>query len=259
MDLGLKGKTAIICASSKGLGKACATALAQEGCLVVINGRHEKTLHDAAEDIVRQTGAQVTAIAADISTPEGQKAILAACPAPDILVNNNAGPPYRDFHQLNREVILEGVTQNMVTPIELIQAVIDGMTMRKFGRIINITSTSIYSPIPGLDLSSGARAGLTSLLAGIARTVAPHNVTINNILPGPFETERIIRTVEASALKANSTVESILEKRRQENPAKRFGRPEELGRLCAFLASDHAGYMTGQNLILDGGAYLSAF
>lgn len=259
MDLGLKGRTAIICASSKGLGKACAMALAEEGCSVTINGRHKEILHKTAEEIVQKTGVKVTTVAVDISTLEGQEAILNACPAPDILVNNNAGPPLRDFRQLDREAILAGVTQNMVTPIELIQAVIDGMVARKFGRIINITSTSVYAPIVGLDLSSGARAGLTSFLAGIARTVAPYNVTINNILPGPFETERLTQAVAASASKSDATIESVFERRRKENPSARFGRPDELGHLCAYLASDYAGYMTGQNLILDGGAYLSAF
>ncbi|MCB1360301.1 MAG: SDR family NAD(P)-dependent oxidoreductase, partial [Rhodobacteraceae bacterium] len=189
MDLGIAGRKAIICASSKGLGKGCAMALAQAGCDVVINGRDAAALETTAREIREAAGATVTAVVADVSTREGQQALLAACPDPDILVNNNGGPPFKDFRDLTREAMLEGVVQNFVTPVELIQAVIDGMAERGFGRIINITSMSVLMPIAGLDLSSGARAGLTSFLAGVARTVASRNVTINNILPGKMDTD----------------------------------------------------------------------
>ncbi|RUW17778.1 SDR family NAD(P)-dependent oxidoreductase, partial [Mesorhizobium sp. M4B.F.Ca.ET.013.02.1.1] len=190
MDLGIRGKKAIVCASSKGLGRGCAIALAEAGCDIVVNGRNAELLAKTAAEIREKFGVKVIEIAGDVSKPEVQKALLAACPDPDILVNNNGGPPLRDFRTLDREKIIEGVTQNMVTPIELIQAVIDGMAKRGFGRIVNITSLSVYVPIPGLDLSSGARAGLTSFLAGVARTVVDRNVTINSLLPGKLDTDR---------------------------------------------------------------------
>lgn len=259
MDLGLEGRKAIVCASSKGLGRACAEALAEAGCDIVLNGRNEEILLDTANALRSSYGVEVTAVAADISTPEGQKALLAACPEPDILVNNNGGPPLRDFRQLDRQAIIDGVTQNMITPIELIKAVIDGMVARRFGRIVNITSTSVYKPIPGLDLSSGARAGLTSFLAGVARTVAKDNVTINNLLPGTFDTDRIRSTIRFGAEKAGVEPEKEAEKRMGAIPAGRFGTPDEFGQACAFLCSAQAGYITSQNLIIDGGAYTSAF
>ncbi len=259
MDLGLKGRKAIICASSRGLGRACAEALAEAGCEIVLNGRDEDILMEAAEAICSLHGTRVSTVAADVSTLEGQKALLAACPAPDILVNNNGGPPFRDFRFLDRDAILQGVTQNMVTPIELIKAVIDGMVERRFGRIINITSTSVYAPIPGLDLSSGARAGLTAFLAGVARTVAASNVTINNILPGAFDTDRLRSGFAFSAEKNGTTVEAETAKRAAAIPARRIGQPQEFGQACAFLCSQHAGFITGQNLVIDGGAYQSAF
>lgn len=259
MDLGLKGRKAIVCASSKGLGRACAEALAEAGCDIVLNGRSEETLLETTDAIRSAYGVNVVAVAADVSTPEGQKALRAACPNPDILVNNNGGPPFRDFRLLDREALLEGVTQNMVTPIELIKAVIDGMVERGFGRIVNITSTSVYAPIPGLDLSSGARAGLTAFLAGVARTVAGANVTINNILPGAFDTDRLRKGFAFSAQKTGTTAEAEAAKRAARIPAGRIGQPEEFGKACAFLCSQHAGYITGQNLVIDGGAYQSAF
>lgn len=259
MDLGLQGKRAIICASSKGLGKACALALAQNGCDVTINGRNGEILAQTAEEIRKIAGVQVSAVPADISTPEGQKAMLDACPQPDILVNNNGGPPFRDFREIDRRAILEGVTANMVTPIELIQALIDGMVTRRFGRIINITSTSVYAPIPGLDLSSGARAGLTAFLAGVAQKVISSNVTINNILPGAFETDRLKNSVASAQQVSDLSATDIIQKKLATIPAARFGQPEEFGQACAFLCSRHSGYITGQNLIIDGGAYASAF
>ncbi|CAM1649830.1 SDR family oxidoreductase [Bartonella apis] len=259
MDLGLNKRKAIICASSKGLGKACAIALAREGCDVVINGRHADELHKTALEIEKLTSAKVVEVTGDISTPDGQQRILEKCPDPDILVTNNHGPQFRDFRELDRKAIIEAVTQNMVTPIELIKAVIDKMVEKKFGRIVNITSTSVYVPIAGLDLSSGARAGLTSFLAGIARTVVADNVTINNLLPGPFLTDRLKQSFEAASKHNSASIDDIMKERQSRNPAKRFGNPDEFGQACAFLCSEKSGFITGQNLIIDGGAYLSAF
>lgn len=259
MNLGLKGRKAIVCASSKGLGRACAEALAEAGCDLVLNGRNQETLVAAADAIRKTFGVKVDAVAADISSCEGQRELLSVCPAPDILVNNNGGPAFKDFRLLNREAILQGVAQNMVTPIELIKAVIDGMVERRFGRIVNITSTSVYAPIPGLDLSSGARAGLTAFLAGIARTVAASNVTINNILPGAFDTDRLRSGFAFSAQQNGTTPEMEAAKRASAIPAKRIGQPKEFGLACAFLCSEHSGFITGQNLVIDGGAYQSAF
>lgn len=259
MDLGIAGKKAIICASSKGLGFGCAMALAEAKVDVVINGRDEKVLNEAAGKIAKATGAKVTPVAADLATLEGQKALLAACPEPDILVNNNGGPPHRDFRELDRQKIIDGVIANMAVGIELIQKVIDPMMAKKFGRIVNITSGSVKAPIPGLDLSSGARAGLTAFLAGVARTVAASNVTINFLLPGPFDTDRLRAGIAANAKRQNISVEDAARARMNTVPAKRFGTPEEFGAACAFLCSAQAGFITGQNLLLDGGAFQSAF
>lgn len=259
MDLGLAGRKAIVCASSKGLGRGCATALAAEGCEVVINGRHAEALEQVAEEIRVLTGARVIAAAGDVSTPEGQEALLAACPEPDILVNNNAGPPFRDFRDLDREKLLGGVTANFVTPIEMIQCVIDGMAARGFGRIVNITSSSVLAPIAGLDLSSGARAGLTAFLKGVAQQYAGQGVTINNLLPGSFDTDRLRGGQQRSAEQRGVSVETVAEERRRQIPAQRFGTPDEFGSACAFLCSDRAGYITGQNLLIDGGAFPGAF
>src|SRR3954454_22757472 len=253
MDLGIKGRKAVVCASSKGLGKACATALAEAGCEVVINGRDERALEAAAKEMVRETGAKVTTVAADVGTREGRSALLAACPQPDILVNNNAGPPFKNFRELDHAALVKGVEANMITPIELVQAVIDGMVERKFGRIINITSGSVRMPLGGLDLSSGARAGLTAFLAGVARQVAASNVTINFLLPGSFETDRLESNMQSVAKNQGITVEQAKTARAATVPAKRFGQPGEFGAACAFLCSAHAGYITGQNLLMDGG------
>lgn len=259
MDLGISGRKAIICASSKGLGKACAIALANEGCDVIINGRHADSLHKAAQEIKALTQKTVIEVVGDVSTSEGQHLLLEQCPEPDILVTNNHGPQFRDFRELDRGKIVDGVIQNMITPIELIKAVIDKMVQKKFGRIVNITSTSVYAPIAGLDLSSGARAGLTSFLAGIARTVVCDNVTINNLLPGPFLTDRLKQSFDAASGKTGISADTIMKERQSQNPAKRFGNPEEFGQACAFLCSEKSGFITGQNLIIDGGSYLSAF
>ena len=259
MDLGIKGRKAIICASSRGLGKGCAMALGQAGVSLVLNGRDRSALEATAEEIRRVTGVTVTPVAADISTPEGQAAVLAACPEPDILINNNGGPPHRDFRVLERASILDGVTMNMVTPIELIQKILDHMSAQRFGRIVNITSISVKMPVAGLDLSSGARAGLTAFVAGIARTVADRNVTINNLLPGYFDTDRLRGSLRLAAQSSGSSEEAIAAQRAALVPAKRFGSASEFGQTCAFLCSVHAGYITGQSILMDGGLYPSTF
>jgi 3-oxoacyl-[acyl-carrier protein] reductase len=259
MDLGIAGRKAIVCASSRGLGKACARALAEAGCEVIINGRDAKTLNTAAGEIASLTGAKVIPVVADVATPEGQKALFAACPQPDILVNNNAGPPLKDFRELSRQQILDGVTANMVVAIELIQKAIEPMLSRRFGRIINITSGSVKAPIAGLDLSSGARAGLTAFVAGVARTVADKNVTINSILPGAFDTDRLRGTLSKHAESKGKSIAQVAADRIATIPARRFGDPAEFGAACAFLCSAHAGYITGQNLLIDGGNFNGAF
>jgi 3-oxoacyl-[acyl-carrier protein] reductase len=255
MELGIAGRKAIVCASSRGLGRACALALAQAGCEVVINGRDQKALATAAHELGEASGAKVLAVSGDVATPEGQAALLAACPAPDILVNNNAGPPFRDFRQLNRAQMIDGVIANMIVAIELTQKVIDSMVAKKFGRIVNITSGSVKMPLVGLDLSSGARAGLTAFLAGVARSVAASNVTINFLLPGTFDTERLQSNVEANAKNRGISLEQARSERIATVPARRFGNPEEFGAACAFLCSAQAGYITGQNILIDGGAF----
>ena len=258
MDLGIADRKAIVCASSRGLGLACAKALAAAGCEVVLNGRNEAHLASVAAEM-KKNGAKVIPVAADVGSPEGQKALFAACPEPDILINNNAGPPFRDFRELDRQKMLDGVTANMVVAIELIQKAIDPMIRRKFGRIVNITSGSVKMPLVGLDLSSGARAGLTAFLAGVARSVAASNVTINFVLPGTFETDRLRSNMEMTAKKRNISFEAASAERMASVPAKRFGQPDELGAACAFLCSAQAGYITGQNLLIDGGVFPGAF
>jgi 3-oxoacyl-[acyl-carrier protein] reductase len=259
MDLGIAGRKAIVCASSRGLGRACAMRLAEAGCEVVVNGLDAARLDATAAEIRAKTGAKVTAVAANVATPEGQAALFAACPDPDILVANNGGPPFRDFRELDRQKMIDGVVGNMVVPIELIQKAIDPMIKKKFGRIINITSGSVKMPIVGLDLSSGARAGLTAFLAGVARSVAQHNVTINFLLPGPFDTDRLRSNNEQTAKKQGISVEQVAAARAQTVPAKRIGNPDEFGAACAFLCSSHAGFITGQNLLMDGGIFPGAF
>ncbi len=259
MDLGIAGRKAIVCASSRGLGKACARALAEAGCEVVINGRDGKKLEATAAEIRNLAGAKVIPVVGDVATPEGQKALLAACPQPDILVNNNGGPPMRDFRELTRQQMIDGVIANMIVAVELIQKVIDPMSQRRFGRIVNITSSSVKAPLAGLDLSSGARAGLTAFLAGVARTVADKNVTINNILPGAFDTDRLRGTLSKTAELRGRSVTQVAADRINTIPARRFGDPAEFGAACAFLCSAQASYITGQNLLIDGGTFASAF
>lgn len=255
MDLGLNGKRAIVCAASKGLGRACAMALAKEGVSVTITARTAETLEQTAEDIRRATGAQVIAVAGDITTPEGRAAALAACPEPDILVNNAGGPPPGDFRDWQREDWIKALDANMLTPIELIKAVVDGMISRKFGRIVNITSASVKSPISTLGMSNGARSGLTGFVAGLSRQVAKHNVTINNLLPGPFLTDRLRGNSATAAQKAGRSVEEEIAERMKATPTGRAGDPVEFGDACAFLCAASSGFIVGQNLLLDGGAF----
>jgi len=258
MDLGIAGRKAIVCASSRGLGRACALALAHAKCEVVINGRDTKSLQATAAEMRRATGSKIIEVQADLATADGQAALLQACPDPDILVNNNAGPPFRDFRQLTRAQMVDGVIANMVVAIELIQKVIDSMAARKFGRIVNITSGSVKMPLVGLDLSSGARAGLTAFLAGVARSVAASNVTINFLLPGTFDTERLRSNITSNAKNKGISFDEAKAERIASVPARRFGQPDELGAACAFLCSAQAGYLTGQNLLIDGGAFPGA-
>ncbi len=259
MDLGIKGRKAIVCASSRGLGRACAMALAEAGCAVVVNGRDADVLERTADEIARATGATIIPVACDVGLAEGRAALLSACPEPDILVNNNGGPPPKDFRKITHDEMIAGLEANMVTPITLVQAVIDGMAERGFGRIIDITSASVRTPLIGLDLSSGARAGLTAFLAAAARQFADRNVTINHILPGVFDTDRIKSAGSRQAALRGVSEDELRAERERGIPAKRYGRPDELGKLCAFLASAHAGYITGQNFLIDGGAFPSAF
>ncbi|EIP90451.1 oxidoreductase, short chain dehydrogenase/reductase family protein [Burkholderia humptydooensis MSMB43] len=259
MDLGIAGRTALVCAASKGLGRGCAQALAAEGARLVIVARTRETLEAAAADIRAKTGADVTAVACDITTPDGRAAALAACPQPDILVTNAGGPPPGDFRDFSHDDWIRALEANMLTPIELIRATVDGMIARRFGRIVNITSSAVKAPIDVLALSNGARSGLTGFVAGLARKVAEHGVTINNLLPGLFDTDRIATTLAAAANAQGATVDELRARRAREIPAKRLGTPDEFGAACAFLCSVHAGYITGQNWLLDGGAYPGTF
>jgi 3-oxoacyl-[acyl-carrier protein] reductase len=257
MDSGLRGKRALVCAASKGLGRACATALAGEGVDVTITARGAETLEATAAAIRAATGAKVTTVAGDITTEAGRAAALAACPDPDILVNNAGGPPPGDFRDWGRDDWIKAVDANMLTPIFLIKAVIDGMIARRFGRIVNITSASVKSPIPHLGMSNGARAGLTGFVAGLARQVARHNVTINALLPGPFLTDRLRSTTAGLAQKSGRSVEDEIAERAKSSPAGRVGDPAEFGAACVFLCAASSGYVVGQNLVLDGGAFNS--
>ena len=255
MDFGIKGRTAIVCASSKGLGRGCAFSLAREGVNLVISARGKDALEKTAEEIRAATGVRVTAVACDITTEAGRALVLAACPNPDILVNNAGGPPPGDFRNWTRDTWIAALDANMLTPIELIKATVDGMIARKFGRIVNITSSSVKAPIEILGLSNGARSGLTGFVAGIARKTVAHNVTINNLLPGSFDTDRIRTTVEAQAKTRGISVEAVRKERMAQCPAGRFGDPAEFGDACAYLCSAQAGYVTGQNFLIDGGSY----
>lgn len=255
MDLGIAGRTAIVCGASKGLGKGCAVALARNGVNVVIAARGKDALDATAEELRKATGVKVTAVAVDVTTDAGRAALLAACPSPDILVTNAGGPPPGEFRGWTRADWIAAVDANMLTPIFLIKAVIDGMIGRKFGRIVNITSSAVKAPLVVLGLSNGARSGLTGFVAGVARDVARHNVTINNILPGAFDTDRVWNVMKATSQKTGRPVEELAQDRMKTIPAGRFGTPAEFGELCAFVCSAQASYLVGQNLLLDGGAY----
>ena len=257
MDLGIKGKTAIICASSKGLGKACAISLAQEGVNVILNGRTESTLADAADEVRSKAaqGVDVTPVAADVTSEAGRKQLLLACPNPDILVNNAGGPPPGNFRDWGEEEWMSALNANMLTPINLIKATVDGMADKGFGRIVNITSAAVKAPISVLGLSNGARTGLTGFVAGLAREVADKGVTVNNMLPGIFATDRLPGLMSYIAESSGKTVEEATDMRRATIPVKRFGDPMEFGQYCAYLCSVQAGYVTGQNVVLDGGAF----
>jgi 3-oxoacyl-[acyl-carrier protein] reductase len=257
MDLGIHGRRAIVCGASKGLGRGCAEALAAEGVNLVIVARGSELLEKTSKEIQSKFKIEVQTIAVDITTPEGREKVLAACPQPDILVTNAGGPPGGDFRQFKREDWLKAVDANMVTPIELIKAVLDGMVARRFGRIVNITSRSVKSALAHLPLSNGARAGLTGVLAAIARdpAIAKANVTINNLLPGLFDTELYHKRNAALVKATGKPIEQIDASRLAEIPAGRLGTTTEFGSACAWLCGANSGYITGQNLLLDGGNY----
>ena len=261
MDLGIKGKWALVCAASKGLGKGCAAALAKEGVNVVITARGAEALAATADELrALGAGAEVRAVAGDITTEAGRSAALAACPQVDILVNNAGGPPPGDFRAWGRDEWIKAVDANMLTPIELMKATVDRMAEHGFGRIVNITSGAVKAPIDILGLSNGARSGLTGFVAGLARSpLAARGVTINGLLPGAFDTDRLRATMQGAVAKTGKTIEAIADDRRRTIPARRFGSADEFGAVCAFLCSVHAGYLTGQNILLDGGAYPGTF
>ncbi|MBT9525176.1 MAG: SDR family oxidoreductase [Rhizobacter sp.] len=259
MDMGIQGKWALVCAASKGLGKGCAQALVKEGVNVVITARGAEALEATAAELRALKGGEVRAVAGDITTPEGRAAALAACPQVDILINNAGGPPPGDFRAWDRDAWIKALDANMLTPIELMKAVVDPMMARGFGRIVNITSAAVKAPIDILGLSNGARSGLTGFSAGLARKTVVKNVTINGLLPGPFDTDRLRVTMQGAAKQSGQSIEAIADVRRKQNPAQRFGTPEEFGAMCAFLCSVHAGYITGQNILMDGGAYPGTF
>jgi 3-oxoacyl-[acyl-carrier protein] reductase len=259
MDFGLRNRTAIVCAASMGLGKACAVALGAEGVKLVIVARRREILERAADEIRSLTDADIVAVAADVTTQDGREAILAACPNPDILINNAGGPPAGDFRNWDRGDWIKALDANMLAPIELMKSTIDDMIARRFGRIVNITSHAVKAPIAMLGLSNGARSGLTGFVAGLARANAEHNVTINNLLPGTFDTDRLKSNLQALAASTKRSTEAVTEDIRSSNPSRRFGRPEEFGATCAFLCSAQAGYITGQNILIDGGSYPGTF
>lgn len=259
MDLGIAGRTAIVCAASKGLGKGCALALAREGVNLVIAARGASVLDASAAEMRAAGAGRVTPVVADVTTDEGRRDLLAACPEPDILITNAGGPPAGDFKDFTLDDWRRAVEGNMISPIALIHATVYGMMERGFGRILNITSFSVKSPIPSLELSNGARAGLTGAVAALSRKSAARNVTINNILPGPFETDRLRGTTAKMASDSGRPFSDVHADRMRQVPAGRFGTVEEFGAVAAFLCSAHAGFITGQNLVMDGGSYPGTF
>lgn len=259
MDLGISGRTAIVCASSRGLGRACAEALAEAGVNVVLNGRDAASLEATAAEFRERYAVKVLAVAADATTPEGRALLVAACPTPDILINNAAGPPPGDWRTFEPEHWHAAVDSNMLAGIFLIRAFVDGMAERGFGRIVNITSALVKMPAEVISLSVAARLGLTGFVRGIAGSYVARGVTINNMLPEEFDTERLKKNIAFIAEKSGNTVEEQMRIHHERSPAKRFGRPEEFGATCAFVCSSFAGYMTGQNILLDGGRYPGVF
>ena len=257
MDLGISGRKALVCGASSGLGLACATALVREGVQVVIVARTEGPLREAAERLNALGPGRADWVAADVASAEGRARIFAAHPDFDIVVTNAGGPPPGDFRDWDREAWIKAVDANMLTPIELIKSQVDGMAARGYGRIVNITSSSVKAPIDILGLSNGARSGLTGFVAGVARNpkLAAQGVTLNNLLPGSFATDRLHVTMQSAATKTGQTLEAVWEARKKTIPAQRYGNPQEFGAICAFLCSLQAGYMTGQNVLADGGAY----
>lgn len=259
MDLGIAGRTALVCGASKGLGRACALALAQAKVNVFIVARNAGPIEEAVRAIGEQTGSHITGVVADVTTTEGRARALEACPAPDILVTNAAGPPPGDFRDWTRDNWIAALDANMLAPIDLIKSTIDSMIGRKFGRIINITSSAVKAPIDVLGLSNGARSGLTGFVAGLARRTAVHNVTINNLLPGSFDTDRLVGITQMLAKTRYQPIDKVRDDLIAAVPAGRFGHPDEFGAACAFLASAKAGFITGQNILLDGGAFPGTF
>ena len=259
MDMGISGRKALVCGASAGLGYACAKALVQEGVDVVIAARTEGPLVDAAARLGALGPGRVDWVAADVTSDEGRARIFAAHPDFDILVTNAAGPPPGDFRQWDRATWQRAIDANMLSPIELIKAVVDGMMARGFGRIINITSSAVKAPVDGLGLSTGARSGLTGFVSGLARSTVAHGVTINNLLPGTFDTARLASNFAAQAQREGLSVEQVRARRLDKHPAHRFGEPDELGHTCAYLCSVHAGYINGQNILLDGGSFAGVF
>jgi 3-oxoacyl-[acyl-carrier protein] reductase len=255
MDLGIHGRTALVCGSSAGLGRACAEALIDAGVDVVLNGRTEATLRAAALEMEGRFGRPIRYVVADVTSSEGRRTVLESCPSPDILVNNAAGPPTGDFRDFDEAVWLDAARVSMVAPILLIRAVIDDMIARRWGRIVNITSSAVKAPLPLLGLSNGVRSGLTGFVAGLAREVASEGVTINNLLPGRMQTARLDSYIARIAEREGLTVEATARAMAASNPMKRFGRPEELGDFCAFLCGTPGAYVTGQNFLIDGGEY----
>jgi 3-oxoacyl-[acyl-carrier protein] reductase len=253
MDLGIAGRRAIVNAASKGLGRACAFSLARAGADLTISARGEEALAATAAAIRAETGATVTAVVADVATEAGRAAVLAACPEPDILVNNCGGPKPGNFRDWTRDDWIAALDANMLSAIELIKATVDPMIARRFGRIVNITSGAVKAPIAPLGLSNGARAGLTGFVAGVARQLAEHNVTINNLLPGAFDTDRIRVPVRATAQAQGKGEDEVMAAMVSQIPARRLGDPHEFGETCAFLCSAQAGYIVGQNILIDGG------
>lgn len=259
MDLGIRGRRAIVCGASAGLGRGVAQALAEDGVNLVMAARGKERLDRAADDIRAATGATITAVVADSTTKEGREALTAACPDPDILINNAGGPPPGNFRDWSREDWIKAVDANMLSAIFLIKATVDGMIARRFGRILNITSGMVKMPGAVLGLSNGARTGLTGFVGGLAREVAPHGVTVNNLLPGSFDTDRL-KSLQANMVRQSGRdLETVRAAAAKQIPAGRFGEAEEFGAMAAFLCSNRAGFITGQNILMDGGAYPGLF